>query len=69
MKQLLMMESDLDATLRAAKENAPDCDLILVLMQNKKGGMQFYAPDSTRLETLSFMAQQFLHHIHTMLEG
>jgi hypothetical protein len=52
--------------LKEATELVEECDNILIIMQKKQGGMQWFAPDSARIETASFMALGFLHYLHSL---
>ena len=58
---------EIDEVLRLARDKSSDCDSILVIMQRKRGGLLWLSNDSTRLETMCFMASSFLHRLHEMV--
>jgi hypothetical protein len=55
---------NLQTVLETAWERAGECNEMVVIMQKKSGGFIFYCPEDTKIETASFLAQQFLHHLH-----
>ena len=58
MAKLIAIESkggSLKDLLHSALERVDECDQVIILMQEKKGGILWLAPDSMRLETLVFL--------------
>jgi hypothetical protein len=58
MAEVIAIESkgeNLKDVLASALERADECDHIVILMQKKKGGILWLAPDSMRLETMVFL--------------
>lgn len=54
-------------TIARAVLRADECDSVLIIMQKKgEDGMLWFAPDSGRVETASFMATGFLHWLHSL---
>ena len=56
---------ELQRTIERATEHIHECDSILIIMQKKESGMLWFAPDSGRIETASFMAMGFLQWLHS----
>lgn len=52
----------LEQTLERAREKMGECDSVVILMQKKKGGILWFAPDSMRLESLIFLLWTALVH-------
>lgn len=56
----------LQKSLDDAAEHLGECDCILVLMQKKDNGLLYFAPDNTTLATIGWMADSFIHHLHSL---
>jgi hypothetical protein len=45
-----------------------DCDEMVVLMQKKKGGILWFAPAGSKIETAVWMASSFIHEVHNIMK-
>jgi hypothetical protein len=58
--------AELQKVLDDAAKRLDECDCILVLMQRKDNGLLYFAQDGTTLATIGWMAQSFIHYLHTL---
>lgn len=56
--------AEIEDAFKRAREKAPDCDCILILMQRREGGLVWEAMPSMRAETVNYLATSFLHGFH-----
>lgn len=61
-------QEEMRDALKRASAQVDNCDSVLVLMQKKEGGIAYFAPDSVRVESLSFLATGFVVGFHNLLE-
>ena len=58
---------DMQNVLNRACEQLDKCDNLLIVMQKKEGGLLYFAPQTARVDTMSFMATAFVQYIHRLM--
>ena len=58
--------AELQRALDDAQKRLGECDCVLVLMQKRDNGLLYFAPGGTSVATIGWMANSFIHYLHTL---
>jgi hypothetical protein len=58
--------AELQSVLDEAQKRLGECDCVLVLMQKRDNGLLYFAPGGTPIATVGWLAQSFIHYLHTL---